>query len=429
MKLKISQIFKDSLLKNSIYLMMTYFVTSIIGFFFWIIAAKLYTPQDIGITSAIFSSIALISMIGSLGLSRALIYYLPRDKNTDKIINSCLIINIISSIIFSVIFILGLKIWSPELALTLNNLTNIAIFIFIGIAISISGIIGAAFTAGRRSSFQMIKESIYHLIKIFPLIFFVELGAMGIIISLCIGLIISIIIGFILLYKTWNFLPEVKLDPIVKNMMSFSAGNYVADIFYNVPRLILPILILNTLSANSAGYFYIAIMMATLLYGISQAISNSLLVESYDEINFKNNINKAIRFNLIVLVPALLLIAIFGKFILGILNPTYAKNATTTMIILLLSSIPISLINIFNTVRNSQNRVSSMIKINAFIALITILLSMLLIKIMNIEGVAISYLIANIIGSMIIISRMKNPREFTLKILKAVKEEIYSVSL
>ena len=93
----INYVFEDSLLKNSMYLMITRLITSTIGFFFWIVATRYYIPSDIGMTSAIFSSISLVSMIGSLGLPRALVFYLPRDKNTDKIIDSCLSINIISS--------------------------------------------------------------------------------------------------------------------------------------------------------------------------------------------------------------------------------------------------------------------------------------------------------------------------------------------
>ncbi len=419
-----SHIFDDSLLKNSIYLMITSLIGNILAFFFWVIAAKYYTPNDIGVTSAIFSSIWLISIIGSIGLPTALMFYLPRDINTDKIISSCLVIGIISSIIFSLIFILGLKIWGPGLILTLSNLENILIFIVITAAMSISGLIGAMLTAGRRSSFQMVKETVYHFIKIFPLILLVNLGAIGILLSICIGFILSIVIGFILLYKTWKYLPIFTLDPIIMKMASFSARNYVADILYWLPRLILPIMILNMISAKSAGYFYIAMMMAGLLYGISQSISSSLLVESSHKDNFWDNANKAIKFNFIILIFGLLFFMIFGRFILNMFNPSYAENANVTMIILVITSIPISLINIFNAVRNSQNRVMITIIINIIVAGVTLLLSILLIRLMNIEGAAISYLIANTAGAIVSIYSIKNPKENTLRLLNEIKNSV-----
>jgi Na+-driven multidrug efflux pump len=57
-------------------------------------------------------------------------------------------------------------------------------------------------------------------------------------------------------------------------------------------------------------------------------------------------------------------------------------------------------------------------------ASITIILSIPLIRIMNIEGAAISYLIANIIGALIVISRIKNPKELTIRLLNDIKNNV-----
>jgi O-antigen/teichoic acid export membrane protein len=420
----IINIFRDSLLKNSIYLIATNFVTSIIGFFFWIIAARYYSPADIGITSALFSSITLISTIGSLGLNRALIFYLPRDQNTNKIINSCLTISVISTILISIMFVLGLKFWSPKLLLTLGNTKNTLIFVIVTTALAVSTMLGSTFTAGRRSSFKLIKDTIYHIVKILPLIFFVSYGAMGIIASINIGVFLSTGIGFILLFKTWKCMPRITLDPIIKKIVNFSVGNYISDGFNNLPKMIFPILILNIISETSAGYFYMAITMAGLLHSISLAVSSSFLVESSDKDRFWSNVNKSINFNMIVLVPGLISFMLFGKFVLNIFSTSYGQNATITMIILTVASIPISLVNIFISIRNSQNRIMSMIEMNILIAIISIVLSMLLIKSMNIEGVAISYLIANMVGALIVISKIKNPKAFTLRLLKDINAAI-----
>lgn len=420
----INHIFGDSLLKNSIYMMATNFLGSILAFLFWIIATRYYTPSDIGITSAIFSSVSLVSMIGSLGLSRAIIFYLPRDKNAGKIINSCMVTNVISSIIFSSIFIFGLKIWAPELVSTLNSLENVLIFIVVTVATSISVLIGSALMAGRRSSFQMVKETTYHFIKIFPLILLTGFGAIGILMSIFIGLVLSIIVGFVLLSEVWKYSPKIILDPIIKDMASFSIGNYALGIFYSLPILILPIMILNTISAKSAGHFYIAIMIASLLYGVLQSVSSSLLVESSDEKKFDDNINKSIKFDLMILIPGVLFFTIFGRLILGVFSPEYAESATMAMIILVATSIPMSLINIFVTVRNVQGRVFSAVKLNILLAFITIMLSTSLVRSMGIEGAAISYLIANIIGALIVIYNVKNPKEFTMRLLNDVKSNM-----
>ena len=418
------KIFKDSLFKNSMYLMVTNFTNLILGFFFWIIASKYYTPNDIGITSTILSSTSLISMISSVGFPTALLFYLPRDpKNANRIINSCLMTSIVISIVFSIIFIIGLNIWEPLLTTIFDDIGLIMIFIIVTTITTVSALMSGIFTAERRSSFHMVKESIFGIIKIFPLIIFAGFGAIGIYMSWGIGLIVAMITGLFLLYRILKYLPKFVFDPIIKNMVGFSSGNYVAVIFNSLPRLILPIMIANIISTASAGYFFIAMTIAGILYGIAQSISSSLLAES-SRGDIWPKVGKAVRLNVILLIPGLLSFIIFGRFFLDLFNPNYAENATTTLIILSVTGIPLSAINIFNTVRNSQKKVGSIIRINAIVAIITLIISIPLMKVLNLEGAALAYLIANVIGATIVIIRIKNPKEFTLKLLKGDKDVI-----
>ena len=417
------KIYKDSLLKNSIYLMATNFTNLALGFFFWVIASRYYTPKDIGIVAAMFSSMSLVSMISSVGLPTALLFYLPRDrKNANKIINSSMIVSIVVSTIFSVIFILGLSIWEPSFMQMFRNIGLVIIFTIVTIVTTVSATMSGVFTAERRSSFHMMKESVFGVVKIFPLVLFAEFGAIGIFTSWGIGLIAAMIIGFILLYRTLKYSPNVSVDPIIKDMVRYSTGNYIASIVSNLPRLLLPIIIVGVISTESAGYFFIALTISGLLYGIPQSIGNSFLAESSDGDLF-TKVRKIIKFNIILLIPGILLFMIFGKFILSIFNPAYV-SMDKTLIILALSSIPTAVTIVFNSIRNAQKRVGSIIKINTIVAITTIILSIPLMKILNIEGAALAYLLADVVGAVIIIAGIKQPKEFTLKLLKGGSDVI-----
>jgi len=114
---------------------------------------------------------------------------------------------------------------------------------------------------------------------------------------------------------------------------------------------------------------------------------------------------------------------IFGKFILSIFNPAYV-SMDKTLVILALSSIPTAVTIVFNSIRNAQKRVGSIIKINTIVAITTIVLSIPLMKILNIEGAALAYLLADVVGAVIIIAGIKQPKEFTLKLLKGGSDVI-----
>ncbi len=107
-------IIKNSFYKNSFYILITSMISSIFGFIFWIIAAKFYTPDEVGIASAIISSMTLILLFSKFGLDQAIIRFFP-EMDKKVLLWSSVVVSVLFSIIFSIIFILGLEIWSPDL--------------------------------------------------------------------------------------------------------------------------------------------------------------------------------------------------------------------------------------------------------------------------------------------------------------------------
>jgi len=410
----ISAFFRDSLLKNAFYLMATNLTNLILGFIFWVIAARYYSPHDIGTISAVLSSVFLIAMISSLGFPTALLFYLPKDgKNADRIINSCIIASIAASIIFSSIYIFGIDIWTPALGSMFGSLEYDLIFIAVTIFSTVSALISSAFTAGKRSSFHMTKETLFGAVKILPLPLLAGFGAMGIFISWGIGLVLALIMGFLLLSIVWKgYLPRPALDPVIKSMAGYSAWNYLSGLLNSLPRLVLPIMIVNLISPESTGFFFIAMMVAGLLYGIPQSISSSLLAETSDGAQLWDKVNKAIRFNAALVIPGFFIFIIFGKFVLNLFNPSYAQNASTTLIILAAASLPLSVNTIFTGVRNSQKNVKSVLKINFAISVITFVFALPFIKLWGINGAATAFLFANMACAITVIYRMGKPVEF-----------------
>lgn len=418
----LTRVYNDPLIKNSIFLMMSNIFSLIIGFFFWIVVARYYTPQDIGSISVILSGTALISIICTMGFPTALVFYLPRDpKNANRMINSCMIVSIAASAILSLIWILRADIWAPKLEI---NKMYIMLFVIMSVIDATSTIMSGAFVAGRRSSFHMTKETVLNVVKIFPIVLLSGLGAMGILLSWTIGMISAMIVGFILLYKLWKYLPTLTIDPIIKSMLGMSTGNYVAGIIGYIPKSLLPIIIANLVSTEAAGYFFISMTIASVLNTVPQFIASSLLAESSKEDKLWNNVSKAIRFNICIIFPGLLLFMIFGKFLLNIFNHNYAEYALSTLIILSITSIPLLLNNTYNAVRNSQKRVMSVVYNNIGVAGITVILSILLVRVIGIEGAALAYLTANTVVAITVVYKTKNPIEFILRLYREFVADI-----
>jgi O-antigen/teichoic acid export membrane protein len=59
-------------------------VMAVFGFFFWIIDARLYSAEQVGIGTTLISIMILISSFSILGLGNGIIRYLPTSERKNK---------------------------------------------------------------------------------------------------------------------------------------------------------------------------------------------------------------------------------------------------------------------------------------------------------------------------------------------------------
>ena len=85
---KIKSLLRIPLYLNAAYLMLANLANALFGFVFWIIAARLYTAEAVGVASAILSAASLLTMLSSLGLGYGLIRFLKSSNNPTILINS-----------------------------------------------------------------------------------------------------------------------------------------------------------------------------------------------------------------------------------------------------------------------------------------------------------------------------------------------------
>ena len=101
----------------------------------------------------------------------------------------------------------------------------------------------------------------------------------------------------------------------------------VSGFLTNVPLTIIPLIIINTVGAEENGYFYIAYTIAGLLLMIPNAVSTSLFVEGSHNLPLKENVIKLVKFTIVLLIPAVLFMLIFGNQILLLFDKEYSDKS------------------------------------------------------------------------------------------------------
>ncbi len=395
----------DPLFKNSYYLIGNTFITAAVGFIFWIIAARLYSSEEIGISSAVISAMSLISIFSLLGLDISVIRYLPEHKDEKNIINTSFTITIVSTVLLSVLFLAVLDIFAPDISLLKENILLALVFILFTTCFSLFTLQLSVFIGFRTAKYSFI-QSFINFIKLALLPLLVALGAFGIFVSFGFFYLVAFLAGnlFIGIFlQGYKFIPSINMDAL-KKMISYSFENYIANIFYSLPHFLLPLVVLNILGPVMNAYFYIAWTFSSILLTVPFAVSRSLLAEgSTLPGEVKQNIFKSFKFTFAILGILMVLILVFGKYILYLFGVTYADNAFGILILLSLASFPFAIVQLFTSSKRIKKDTKPVILVNMGVAIITLVLGYLIMHYVGLIGVGYAWLFANLFLALLIV--------------------------
>lgn len=415
LKERLKSLYGVSLYRNAVYLMLSRGVTAILGFVFWILAARLYSAADVGLASAIIAAAGLLALLSTLGLDYGLIRFLPNSGEKSNVtINSIFTISGLLSIIFVLIFLAGLNLWSPALIFLRQNLIWFIAFLVFTATYTLFYLLSSSFIAKRRTGFtltQTIINSSLRLALVIPLAAFFYSG--GIFGSWLIGFVVATGAGIFLFLPRvqagYRFFPAIRRE-VINEMAHFSLANYIAILLWAAPASVLSLMVINFLGAEANAYFFIAWGVAGLLSTIVMATSYSLFAEgSYDEAKLGQNIRRSLKLVLTLLIPAIILVFLIGGKVLLLFGRAYSENATTLLWILAASALPLSINYIYFGVKRVQKKMKNVIWLSALIAVGTLGLSWVLLPRMGILGVGIASLISQGIAALIIVYNLWRP--------------------
>ena len=389
---QLKQHLADPLYRNSLFLFANTLVTTSLGFFFWMVVARYYTAYEVGVSAAIISTINMLALISTLGMDTAIIRFLPKAKKPLEMINSSFILCGLVALIVVAIFLAGVEVWSPATGFVRENSMFIFAFVMFALFWPLSGILSSVFIARRRTEFALMKDTIFSLLKIpLPILLALFFHAFGIVSSWGIAAGIALIIALVLFLPRvqQSYKPQFRVNlSVIRDIWKYSAGNYFAHLFTSAPSLLLPIIIVNILSGEQNAYFYIAWTMASLLFAIPVAASQSLFAEgSHFEEQLAANARRSFKFILLLLIPAVILVVALGKWLLLLFGEAYSTNGLTLLWILGASSLFVGVNSTYYSILRVRGRIRELIAIRAFISIIVIVISSLITPEVGIVGI------------------------------------------
>lgn len=401
---RLSSMVKSSLVINAFYILGVNLLPAGFGFFYWGIASRLYTVTGIGYATGFISAVILISGISVLGTNVGMIRFLPDSKNPKQFLNTTYTFIFLNSLVLSVIYLLGIRIWSENLATILNHPFSIFVFILYVIVNSLGNVTGGTFVARKQSNLAFLYRLFAHLFRII-LVNFIIIGIIG---STVIGFLLALLINlFIFLPRVEkNYRLELSMDTaVIKMLVPFSAGNYLADFLSQLGITILPLMILEQLGAEANGIAYIPLLAGSIIASPGASLGRAAFVEGSNSITDSNRtLIKGAVLGFIVTLLISLAIIIIAPYLLRIFGENFVVG--TSLLRWMAVSAPVFVLNqfYFNYLRLQKN-LKSLLSISGLILLVTVGMSASLLPGMGIAGVGVGVAGGNLIALVVIAFR------------------------
>jgi O-antigen/teichoic acid export membrane protein len=395
---------RKPLYRNGYALMINAISTSILGVLYWIIAARFYSTEAVGVNSAAISTMTFLSTAARFYLDGALIRFLPRaGAKSTRLVQYTYLIGGLATAVFAAVFLFGLKLWAPALGY-LNASMLVAIsFVVATVASCVFAEQDSVLVGLRQAHWVPVENITFAAAKIVLLVMFAKTSpTYGILASWVIPLMISLLpVNLLIFLKLLpkhireSDEPETGLTP--KEIAQYSGGLYAGYIFSVASLRLLPLIVLQVVGSQAAAYFTLPWMIVTSLQLVIPSMMSSLTVEaSRDQSRLVKLSRQAFVQTARMLIPMVLFLLMIGPFLLHLFGKNYAAEANWLLWLLSLSILPQIITGLYFAIARIHRSVGGVVKVQASLFVMNLVLSYLLLEKFGITGVGISWLISQV---------------------------------
>jgi O-antigen/teichoic acid export membrane protein len=408
---------RKPLYRNGYALMVNAVFTSLLGVLYWVIAARFYTTDAVGINAATISTMTFLSTAARFYLDGVLIRFLPRSgSRATRLIQSSYLIGGLASAVVAAVFLLGLSLWAPALEF-LRGSTFIAIgFVVATIASCIFTEQDGAMIGLRQAHWVPVENILFAVAKIVLLLVMANsLPQYGIFASWAIPLIISLIPVNLLIFL--RLLPKHNRENIeqetgvdARQIFHYASGLYVGYIFSAASLRLMPLMVLQVVGPHAAAYFTLPWMIVTSLQLVLPSMYGSLTVEaSRDQSKLVKYSRQAFTQTVRFLVPMVIFLFLVGPYLLRLFGKNYAAEADTLLRLLSLAVLPQIMTGLYFGIARIHRSVGGVVKVHASLFVMNLTLSYVLLEKFGITGVGIAWLISQTVMALVLFFTQLRP--------------------
>jgi len=400
----------DALFGTSVAIMASTVVTSGLGYVLWLVVARVSGQEVSGDGAAITSLMMAVSLLAAVGAAAAMIQWLPATSDAvdwHRRVTAGVVATTILSVVGALVAV-ALMLLTIDSLPALRTVPGAALFC-VGVLFTALGTLHDYICISeQRGALMLMRNTIASLVRL-PLVvlpFVVAGQQMQILLAWTVSAGLSLVVAVPLFRgrSTGRTLlrPVVtRLLPELRLMASSFAGQHMITVTAMLGSYLLPVLVIDRLSAVDNAYFYITWMLGSLFSIISPAVSAALFASAAAD---PAQIRAATRRSLMIigglLVVPILVYLVAGRALLGLFGADYADNGWLLLVLLTVAALPDAITNVAVAVLRSTDRIAAAVWLNGSMLLGCLVMSFVLLPSWGIVAVGASWLAAQTAGAL-----------------------------
>jgi O-antigen/teichoic acid export membrane protein len=356
-------------------------VTSALGFAFWWVAARRLPVDDVGVASAAISAMLLLGNLAAMGLGTVLMREMPRVASArGSMVVAALSVAGTVGLAAGTSFALLAPHLSRELGFIAESPAALVIFALGVAGTSVALVLDQALIGLLRPRIQFWRNAVFAVAKLALLVlliaWFGDVGGLVVVLAWLVGAAVSI--GLVAaIGGAWK--PQHWSNSgwsLLHSLRGSALKHHALNVSRFAPYWLMPVVVAVLVSPSAAAAFYVALLVATLVYVISGSLALSMFaVGSHDPDAVPRQLRASITLSSAAVLASIAGAVLLHGPVLDLFGPTYRELASVPLLVLVTAAAFVMIKDHWIAVMRMRSRVGLAAGIVAALASIEILVA------------------------------------------------------
>lgn len=390
------------LLLNGYALVLNAGLTALLGIFFWMVATRLYSQEQVGLAAALISSMTTISYFAQMNLSSFLTRFIPSaGSGAGLLIVKTYATAGLASALMALLFASGVGFVADPLEVIGTDSIMMLLFMAATVLWTVFALQDAVLAGLRRATLVTASNTVYALVKIGLLLGLAVLALsppLGIFFAWTLPLLPIVAAVNLLIHRHIATLPPQTAARLLdlKTASQFWRWDFLGSLALGAAFGLAPLMITGAVGVEATAAYHLAWSFAYSIYLVGRAMSTSLVAEGATHpLRLHRLISDSLSHALALIAAAVAVILAFAPQIMGLFGPAYVDEGTPLLRLLALSCLPWSVTTLYCAAARVQRRTRSVAIVQLCTLAVFAAVSAALVGTLGAVGVALGWLVAH----------------------------------